>query len=266
MGSCSHDTEVLKMSPNWDIPHLVDGAPEPPADPDKVTVLNMRFCPFAQRTILVLLTKQMPFDVVNINLKKKPAWFLEKTYGTVSVVKYKGNYVMESLVNSDFVDELDASTTLHSKDPLEKALGRLFVEKVAKMIGPFYGIMRAKADTVDEVKAKRLEIFAELKKTLEMMDAELKKKGSKFFSGSEVGMYDLMVWPWIERLPAHNILYPREGLEVPGELVNLQAWIKNMWELPAVKAYGLKGEVHAKFYSQYFSEHCDFDMLLRKGA
>ena len=65
-----------------------------------------RFCPFAQRTILVLLAKQMPFDVVNINLKKKPAWFLEKTYGTVSVVKYKGNYVMESLVNSDFVDEV----------------------------------------------------------------------------------------------------------------------------------------------------------------
>jgi len=53
-----------------------------------------------------LLTKKIPFDVVNINLKKKPQWFLEKTYGTVSVVKYKGKYVRESLVNSDFVDEV----------------------------------------------------------------------------------------------------------------------------------------------------------------
>ena len=53
-----------------------------------------------------MLTKKIPFDVVNINLKKKPQWFLEKTYGTVSVVKYKGKYVMESLVNSDFVDEV----------------------------------------------------------------------------------------------------------------------------------------------------------------
>ena len=44
--------------------------------------------------------------MVNINLKKKPKWFLEKTYGLVSVVKYKGKYVMESLVNSDFVDEV----------------------------------------------------------------------------------------------------------------------------------------------------------------
>merc|ERR1712055_167803 len=97
---------LTMLSPIWDIPHLGDQDPEPVADHDKVTVLNMRFCPFAQRTILVLLTKKIPFDVVNINLKKKPQWFLEKTYGTVSVVKYKGKYVMESLVNSDFVDEV----------------------------------------------------------------------------------------------------------------------------------------------------------------
>ena len=54
----------------------------------------------------MLLTKNIPFDVVNINLKKKPDWFLEKTDGTVSVVKYKGKYILESLVNSDFVDEV----------------------------------------------------------------------------------------------------------------------------------------------------------------
>ena len=65
-----------------------------------------RFCPYAQRTILTLLAKNMNFDVVNINLKKKPKWFLQKTAGTVSVVKYKGEYIEESLVNSDFVDEV----------------------------------------------------------------------------------------------------------------------------------------------------------------
>jgi glutathione S-transferase len=35
----------------------------------------MRFCPYAERTMLVLLAKGIPFDVVNINLKKKPEWF-----------------------------------------------------------------------------------------------------------------------------------------------------------------------------------------------
>jgi len=248
----------------WDVPHLAEGDLEPEADPDKVTVLNMRFCPFAHRTILVLLSKNMPFDVVNINLKKKPEWFLKNTSGATSVVKYRGKYIMESLVNSDFVDELDPSTPIHSKDPLEKALGRLFIDKAAKIAGPFYNIMRATAETREEVKAKRKEIFKDVKKTLEFMEIELRSKGTKFFSGNEVGMYDLMVWPWMERLPVYNILYPGEGLEVPCALKKLLAWIKDMWEIPAVKAYGLKEEVYAKFYTQYFSVsgQCDFDMLL----
>ena len=46
-----------------------------------------RFCPYAQRTILTLLAKQVPFQVVNINLKNKPEWFLQQTWGTVSVVR-----------------------------------------------------------------------------------------------------------------------------------------------------------------------------------
>ena len=49
--------------------------------------------------------------MVNINLKKKPDWFVEKTWGTVSVVKYNGEYIMESLVNSDFVDEVGGESS-----------------------------------------------------------------------------------------------------------------------------------------------------------
>ena len=145
-------------------------------------------------------------------------------------------------------------------------MGRLLVEKVGKMIKPFYGVMMVKGDTTEEIKDKRMDMFNDLKKTLDCMDKELKKRGSKFFSGASVGMTDLMVWPWIERLPAYNVLYPGEKLEVPMEMTSLLAWIKNMWEVPAVKTYGLKGENHAKFYAQYFSENCDFDMLLTKGA
>ena len=56
--------------------------------------------------MLVLLAKNIPFDVVNINLKKKPDWFVKNTWGTVSVIRYKGEHIMESLVTSDFVDEV----------------------------------------------------------------------------------------------------------------------------------------------------------------
>eukprot|EP00092_Neocalanus_flemingeri_P089615 GFUD01113399.1.p1 GENE.GFUD01113399.1~~GFUD01113399.1.p1 ORF type:complete len:185 (+),score=49.36 GFUD01113399.1:32-556(+) len=174
---------------------------------------------------------------------------------------------MESLVNCDFLDELEPSTALHPKHPLEKAMGRLLVEKCGKMRTPYYGVLLAKGDNPEEVKMKRLEMFNEVKKTLELMENELKKKGTTFFSGGSVGMTDLMVWPWIERLTtAYRVLFPGENLDIPKEMISLLAWIKNMWEVPAIKAYGLKGDNHAKFYAQAASENCDYDMLLTKGA
>ena len=39
--------------------------------------------------MLTLLAKGVPFEVLNINLKNKPEWFLQQTWGTVSVVRYR---------------------------------------------------------------------------------------------------------------------------------------------------------------------------------
>ena len=40
---------------------------------------------------LPLYQSKVPFNVVNINLSKKPEWFLANTWGTVSVVRYNSN-------------------------------------------------------------------------------------------------------------------------------------------------------------------------------
>merc|ERR1719400_2035502 len=111
------------MAP-WDVPHLAAGSPPPAVNPDRVTVYNMRFCPYAQRTILVLLAKKIPFDVVNINLQRKSEWFLDQTWGLVSVVRHRGKFIMESLINSDYIEDQFPETKLHPEDPFEKAQGR----------------------------------------------------------------------------------------------------------------------------------------------
>ena len=36
-------TKIKMSSTPWDTPHLADGAPEPQADSDRITVLNMRY-------------------------------------------------------------------------------------------------------------------------------------------------------------------------------------------------------------------------------
>ncbi len=49
--------------------HLAAGTPPPATDPSRLTLYNMRFCMYAHRSVLALLAKGVPFDVVNVNLK-----------------------------------------------------------------------------------------------------------------------------------------------------------------------------------------------------
>ena len=142
-----------------------------------------------------MLAKNIPFEVVNINLKKKPEWFLETTWGQVSVVRYKNQFIMESLINSDFIDEAFPEIPLHPQDPLDKAQGRLRVEKYGKLVGNFYKIAWL-SSTAEERKTNWDQLLTKLGE----IDADLKELGTPFFGGDSPNMTDFMMWPWHERL------------------------------------------------------------------
>ena len=75
----------------------------------------------------VLLSRH---EIVNINLKTKPEWYLAKsaTGGKVPALELDGNYVPESLITSDLLEELYPEPALYPKDPWRKAEDRLLVE------------------------------------------------------------------------------------------------------------------------------------------
>uniref|UniRef100_A0A1I8FF04 GST N-terminal domain-containing protein n=1 Tax=Macrostomum lignano TaxID=282301 RepID=A0A1I8FF04_9PLAT len=61
--------------------HLEAGDPEPPELPrgsEVLTLYSMLYCPYAQRTRLVLQHKQLPHRIINVNLVRKPDWFLAR--------------------------------------------------------------------------------------------------------------------------------------------------------------------------------------------
>ena len=131
-------------SPVWNIPHLAAGSQKPVLDPNQVYLYNMRFCPYAQRTMLVLLDKKVNFNVININLKKKPDWFVAETFGLVPVILYKDDIIPESLITSDLADELFPGAALTPADPVAKAKDRVVLEIFGKVISNFYKTLLAK--------------------------------------------------------------------------------------------------------------------------
>ncbi|XP_062287017.1 glutathione S-transferase omega-1-like [Scomber scombrus] len=95
----------------------------------------MRFCPFAQRARLVLNAKGIKYDTININLKDKPDWFLEKSpFGLVPTLETPaGEVVYESPITCEYLDEVYPEKRLLPSNPFGKAQQKMMLEHFSKV-------------------------------------------------------------------------------------------------------------------------------------
>ena len=145
----------------WNEIHLSEGSEKPNIDSGSLQLYAMRLCPFAERAILVLLHKQLPFTLTFINLKSKPSWFLDTTNGKVPVLLTKGNAIHGSDVVSDYLDEVFVADRLHPADPVQRALDREVVDNHGAMMSNLYQIYGEIAGKTNE---ERLDNFSILLK------------------------------------------------------------------------------------------------------
>lgn len=159
----------------------------------------MRFCPFAHRVHLVLNAKEIPYNVVYINLSEKPEWYPKiNPNGKVPAIQLMNEpnhpFLIESMVIAEYLDEKYPENKLYPTDPLEKAETKLWIEKFGPIPGAFYRLVYEVNS--DEINAELLtKFYAELAN----FEAELTKRGLTFFAGSKPGILDYSIWPWFER-------------------------------------------------------------------
>ncbi|CAG2171067.1 unnamed protein product, partial [Oppiella nova] len=109
------------------------GDPYPPrVNPDVLRLYYRESSPYAQRVLMILNAKEIPHEVVNINIWAKPDWFMERApLGQVPVIEFdQDNKVLfESLIIADFLDEtIPGKRRLGSRDPFQWSVDRMFVE------------------------------------------------------------------------------------------------------------------------------------------
>uniref|UniRef100_A0A2K6PFR9 Glutathione S-transferase omega n=1 Tax=Rhinopithecus roxellana TaxID=61622 RepID=A0A2K6PFR9_RHIRO len=143
-------------------------APPGPVPEGSIRVYSMRFCPFAERTLLVLKAKGIRHEVININLKNKPEWFFKKNpFGLVPVLENsQGQLIYESPITCEYLDEAYPGKKLLPDDPYEKACQKMILELFSKV---------------------------------------LTNKKTTFFGGNSISMIDYLIWPWFERLEAMTL-------------------------------------------------------------
>nr|XP_040034422.1 glutathione S-transferase omega-1-like [Gasterosteus aculeatus aculeatus] len=221
-----------------------------PVPKGHIRLYSMRFCPFAQRTRLVLSAKGIKHEVINIHLKDKPDWFLEKNpLGLVPVLETSaGEVIMESPITCDYLDEVYPERKLLPSSPFGKAQQKMMLEHFSKVIPYFYKIpmLKKKGEDVSGLEA-------ELKEKFSKLDKDLVNKKTKFFGGDSITMIDYMMWPWFERLESYELEYCLDGTP------ELKKWTERMLEDMAVKATMHSQDTFKAFLASYRDGKPNYD-------
>ncbi|XP_002738514.1 glutathione S-transferase omega-1-like [Saccoglossus kowalevskii] len=235
--------------------HLGPGSDLPPLKKDTLRLYGMRFCPCAQRIVLALNLKGIEHEVVNINTKNKPSWFIEKfPTGLVPVLEINDQIVWESVICCVYLDEVYPGYKLVAETPYQRAQDKLlldlFLTKIARSVHAHY---RSYDGLDEEQKALLLE-------SIDKLENELKKRKSPYFRGNKPGLLDIVLWPSFERIEGMDVL---DGDCLPADRFPLlTSWMDAMMDVPAVKNSLLSADQHRRFYKNLHSAQPLFDELL----
>lgn len=235
--------------------HLKSGD-DLPAYNGKLRLFAMRFCPYAERTVLVLNAKKLEYDLVFINLDHKPEWlFNYSPKGTVPALEYEeGKAIFDSNIVNVYLDEKYPDTPLQSSDPLRRAEDKIIPEIFAPAQSAYY----TAAFNPSGLNETHLENYH---KGLVYLQSQIQARGTTFLHGDAPGLVDYTIWPFLERFEALPLLGKNEYAIDQAKYEILLNYITAMKASPAVKAYCLSPQTHAKFTESRAKGDADYNML-----
>jgi len=220
--------------------------------PGDFTLLHADFCPFALRSWLALLEKEVdPTDPQNFE-EIHCCYFMgerdpgtEILYGlglkTVPVMIVKGQIFTESTELSEFIDDMIPKPALKPSDPTMLFNMRAFLKKHGGISTAFYKVLMNQDKEQEEEKIKKL-----LDLLIEFND-DLGKFEGPYLCGDQFTLADISVFGFIERV--FLVLPKMKGWSMPKELTNISTWYETCQTRPSVKiAQADRGKVSQETY------------------
>ncbi|KAJ0178206.1 hypothetical protein K1T71_006029 [Dendrolimus kikuchii] len=235
--------------------HLQTGDPLP-ANSGKLRIFAMRFCPYAERSVLVLNAKNLQYDLVFINLDHKPEWiFTFSPKGTVPALEYEpGQAIFDSNIINVYLDEKYPEVPLQATNPLRRAQDKMLVESFAGAQSAYY----TAAFNPPALQPSMVETYH---KGLELLQKELESRGTKYLHGDQPGLVDYTLWPFLERFEALPLIGKTEFAIEKSKYDVLINYMTAMKDVPAVKSYCLSADTHAKFMESRAKGDPNYNML-----
>jgi glutathione S-transferase len=211
-----------------------------------INLWSARACPFAHRTRLALAEKQLAFELIEIDLQNKPAWFTDvSVYGKVPALEHGGRRFVESAIINEYLDEAFPEPPLLPKPAADRALARFWVDYANTRFVPAWGKL-LRANTPDVASEATRELLA----SIDMLERGLSGQtaAGTYWFGERPGLVDLSLYPWFERWPA---LEHYRGVALPKTAVRLRRWSATLSERASVKAIANPTSFYVERYARY---------------
>ncbi|CAG9314098.1 unnamed protein product [Blepharisma stoltei] len=204
--------------------------------PEKLQLFVHYLCPYAQRALYTLAYKGIQCEIIEVDLTKKPSWFLEvNPLGQVPAARViqsgKEYHICESINVSEYFDSFPGPPLYPrlpngTVNPIEKTLVDLNIRQVSDAATQNLATYYKGFGTPEQILVTR--------KLLKNLDKILENRGflmTKILGKNELTLSDIVLLPMVERLHALKDGAWRELVD--GEdLSNLWFWFENLIEQP----------------------------------
>ena len=167
----------------------------------EITLFSARACPFAHRTRLALAEKRLDFELVEIDLQNKPAWFSTvSNYDKVPALEHQQQRFIESAIIDEYIDEVFPEPALLPKSAARRAHARIWIDYANTRFVPAWGALLRGATEAERAGARAA--LVESLAHLETHALERLSGAGPYWFGASVGLVDLTFYPWFERWAA----------------------------------------------------------------
>jgi glutathione S-transferase len=210
----------------------------------EIKLYSARACPFAHRSRLVLGEKKLKFELVEIDLANKPAWYGGVSlYGKVPALEHGGLRLVESAIINEYLEEVFPEPSLLPQQAGQRAAARIWIDYANTRLAPAFTKVLWGATPADREAGKN-----ELTAALELVEREALAKlagSGPYWFGAEPSLVDFTFYPWFERLKA---LGQHTGFEVPRGLERVHRFWQAVAGRESVKAIENPTEFYLERY------------------
>lgn len=174
-----------------------------------IKLYDFKSSPNCQRVKVVLAEKNLPYDIVPIDLRaqeqKTPDYLKMNPYGKVPVLTDDATVLYESLIINEYLDEKYPNPPLMPKDPAKKAKARILIDYgMAHFDSPYQKLrMELTKEQKDQNQQTIAGAKADLKKLLQRFEDEI---GDQPYLLGDFSLVDADLLPRFTRLEGFGVL------------------------------------------------------------